>query len=212
MSSRSPKPGGVPIVAPHVFVKGGTSSSTYDKELAQRRAQAEARRAGVDKMAADVRNADASQGVMSAMMSRTAAADGSSQVPKMVLNFLGAERKVVQQAVVDLVTVPRSDGGVEMAFIMVCPDCVARGVPEGDAQMLIRDSHRKFFVDVTKAGIVPVEKYEYAGKDASGDDTFVRVLEQQPVVGKVTVNDRIKCANYNCTFACRIDASNVYRD
>jgi hypothetical protein len=187
--------GGVPIG----IVKGGTTTSSYDNELAKRKLDAERRRAHQDRMYA-TRDAAVRQG--------DAARIGSvnlmgPETPRLVLNYLNADKTVRQQAVseITLVPIPSRPTEWEATFTLVCPKCVARGVSQGESQMYIRDSHRKFTLDERRKGEVVI--VDFCMPD--GDKWQTHVV----IAGTVSVHDIVKCDNYNCNFRCRIENSNV---
>jgi hypothetical protein len=187
---------GVPIG----IVKGGTTSSHYDNEMASRKADAERRRAHQDTAAA-----------MSGKVTRSGEAARlgsmnliSSASPRLVLKYLNRDKTVRQEALAEITTLPDPSNPIiiDVMFSMVCPRCVARGVEQGQAQLMIRNSHRKWTLDERKKGSIVMVEYHYPGS----------VPFRKPVViaGEVTVEDIVKCDNFNCDFRCRIDKSNVY--
>ena len=89
----------------------------------------------------------------------------------------------------------------EIMFAMVCPRCVARGVPQGQSQMLIRNTNRKFSLDERLKGTIVVLEHDY------GDGFPFK--EPVIIAGVVTVHETVRCDNHNCTFACRIENSNI---
>jgi hypothetical protein len=179
---------------PTVFVKGGTTTSSYDKEIKRREVDAERRRAVQDAMYATRARGQR----LGEMVRLGSLAFVNQTTPRLVLSYLNADKTVRQQAISEVTLVPKEDEPNKWVttFTMVCPRCVARGVPQGEAQMFIRDEHRKFWIDERRKGVVTVE-YAWG------------VRQTVFVAGVVTVQDIVRCSNYNCDYACRIDQSNV---
>jgi hypothetical protein len=193
----APAPVETPAIVPTVIVKGGTSTSAMDRENEWRRHDAEKRRQHQDSLYR-IRDQAAQRGDAVRLGSHSFVNQDS---PRLVLRYLNPDGTIRQEAISEL-TMPAVEGAVgptpelDMMFTMVCPRCVARGVPQGNAQMMIRNSHRKFFLDTRKQGVVRVQ--------------FSWGMHQDVLVaGTVTVQDLIRCDNVNCDFRCRIDDSNV---
>jgi len=182
-------------LAPVGIVKGGTTSSRYDAEMQKSEQEAQRRRIVQDAMYAKA-DAPRQLGESVRFGSRRLI---NETTPRLVLSYMNKDNTVRQQAVSELATssIPGRPEEIETNFTLVCPRCVARGVPQGQAQMHIRDSHRKFFLDERKRGVVTVE-YAWGTRQA--------VL----IAGTVTCQDIIRCSNHNCDFACRIDDSRIY--
>ena len=183
---------GVPIG----IVKGGTTSAAYDREMEARKQDAERRRAHQDQ----VRSIGTTHKHVDDL-----ARLGSTQLvgtdsPRLVLHYMNADGSIRQDCKAELTMVPKRDDPtkLEMMFAMVCPRCVERGVAQGESQMMIRESHRKFHVDERTKGQVVMLEYAWGLRE--------RVI----IAGTVSVDDEVKCDNYNCTFKCRIDQSKVW--
>jgi hypothetical protein len=190
------KDGGFTVAGvPFGIVKGGTTSSEYDKEVATAEADANRRRIVQDAMYAKS-NAPDRPGEVARLGSKRLINETS---PRLVLHYMNKDKTVRQSAVSELSTnsVPGKPQEIEANFTMVCPRCVGRGIPQGQAQMHIRDSHRKFHVDESKRGVVMVE-FGWGARQA--------VL----IAGTVTCDDIIRCSNHNCDYAVRIDDSKVW--
>jgi hypothetical protein len=187
--------GGVPTI----LVKGGTTSSSYDKEMALRRADAERRRAFQDAQAAVARNNGLSREGFS--IARLGSARMITQeTPRLVLYYMNADKTVRQECKSEITFYedPTRPGAMDMMFAMVCPRCLERGIAEGESQMLIRSSHRKFWIDERLKGSVVALRDPWGNPD--------------PVIicGTVTVQDVVRCSNHNCNYAVRIQDSKVY--
>lgn len=187
---------GVPIKSesPMVLVKGGTSTSSYDNEMARRAHEAETRRAHEDALRAKVESApqDGAVGRIGAQKLVTA------ESPKLVLDYLNRDGSLRQQCISEITACPIPGdllGGVDMMFTLVCPRCLERGLVSGESQLMIQNRHRKFHIDERKRNVIPVE---------TPDGTiFVHIA------GTVFVDDIIRCSNFNCNWTVRIDDSKV---
>lgn len=185
---------------PTVIMKGGTSSSSYDKEMAKRNADAERRRALQDEQAAV-----AAQGAKVDKDGFSLGRLGSArmvtqQSPRLVLYYMNKDKSVRQECKSEITFYehPTKPGEMDMMFAMVCPRCLERGIAQAESQMLIKAAHRKFWLDEKLKGQI------VALRDPWGN------LDPVLICGTVTVQDVIRCANYNCNYAVRINDSKVY--
>ncbi len=187
------KPAAKPV-APSIFMKGGTTSVKYDNAMAKKAAEAESRRAHQDKQEALSKQKMGSDGSVARLGSQKLV---SSDSPKLVLRYLNRDKSIRQECISEVTNIEGSmPGSLDTMFSLVCPKCLERGLPQGECQLIVKDSHRKFFLDPRKSGPTVVES-PYSGREV--------VL----VCGTVTVQDIIRCSNFNCTWAVRIDDSNV---
>jgi hypothetical protein len=185
---------GVPIG----IVRGGTTSSRHDAEVARRRADAERRRAHQDRMY-ETRDAAVKRGD-AARIGAVSFVD--QETPRLVLNYLNDDKTLRQQALseITLVPVPGRPSEWETTFTAVCPKCVQRGEGMDNAQMFIRDTHRKFTLDERRKGEVVVVDFVFP----DGEKYQTHVI----IAGTVSVHDIVKCDN-RCGYRCRIEDSNV---
>lgn len=133
----------------------------------------------------------------------------NNSTPRLVLHYLNHDKTIRQSAICEITADPTVDAekiGKAMMFTMVCPRCVARGVPMGDAQMLVRDSHRRWTLHT--------EKDVGKGYPGAGDVVMVEFGwgQREPVIvaGTVSCHDLIRCDNHNCDYAVNIDHSRVF--
>jgi hypothetical protein len=217
------KAAGVPTT---IIVKGGTTSSRYDREQARRKDDARRRRAESDRMYQQRAEGRARGDLV--RMGESALMDRSN--PRIVLHYMDRtvrgmlsgilwKEHIRQDAVCEIIEDTsatheeierwhKTHGGKPMILIMVCPRCVSRGVPMGDAQMKIAQRHRMWTLhikgDIGKGlpgqGEIEVVEYGWAGK------------EPIVVAGTVSTHDVIKCDNMNCNYAVRIDHSRVFEE
>lgn len=187
------KPFKVGGVAPTVIMKGGTTSSRYDNELAKKNADAEKRRQHQDTQMAIAQKQGGADGSIARLGSHKLL---NSDSPRLLLQYLNRDRSVRQECISEITHINGANQGeLDMMFSLVCPKCLERGVPQGESQLFVKNSHRKFHLDTRKAGPRRVES-------AFG----IQVLL---VCGTVSVDDVVRCSNFNCTWAVRIDDSKV---
>lgn len=192
-----PEKGGSSIGASplQIIVKGGTTSSAYDKERAKQQAMTELGRAHQDKQqrAADQGSRMTKDGFVSAHLTSLKMMDGGS--PRAVLYYLNRDKTVRQECIAEVVMLPDGD----MTFTMVCPKCLERGEPHGSSQMMIKRSHRRWELDERRAGeVIPVY------------DPFHKQMMGIRICGTINATDEIlRCANFGCTWAVKITDSRV---
>lgn len=173
-----------------VLVKGGTSSSGYDNEMAARRADAEARRDKQGRMAEI-----GARGVRPGEAARFGSARFMNEAsPRVVLLYLNKDKTVRQECISEITMIEgKAQGELDMMFTLVCPRCVARGVPQGEAQCMVRSSHHKFYIDDKSKGQPVMVRDPFTGEPVA-----VRIC------GTICCDDTIKCDAYNCDWAVRI--------
>lgn len=177
-----------------VMMKGGTTSSRYDRERQRLEAQGKQGREHQDKQmqAANAGVMQTDQGLaIASMRSMNLQQQGA---PLLVLQYLNADKSVHQECVSEVVI----DADGDTSFVMVCPKCVARGEPMGLAQVMVRKSHRKFELDTRRAG-------ELVKVESNGRPAMVRIC------GTVTVDDTIRCAGHLCDWTVKVIDSKVVK-
>jgi hypothetical protein len=185
---------GIPIKAPEVFVKGGTTSSRYDNLQAEKAANAEARRKHEDALAQLVDDAPNDGAIARTGSQRMVTAES----PKLVLRYLNRDGSIRQECISEITFFPVPNsliGEIDQMFTLVCPRCLERGIVSGESQLMIQSRHRKWHLDERHRMLVPVETPDGP------------IIVHQ--AGTVTCDDIIRCSNFNCTWAVRIDNSNV---
>ena len=181
------------VAAPTVIMKGGTTSSRYDNEMAKKQADADKRRQHQDTQMALAQKQAGADGSIARLGSHRMVGSDS---PRLVLQYLNRDGSVRQECISEITHVNGSKPGeLDMMFSLVCPKCLERGLPQGECQLFVKNSHRKFYLDTRKAGPRRVES-------AFGAQVVL-------VCGTVTTDDIIRCSNFNCTWAVRIDDSKV---
>lgn len=180
-----------PVLAPMGLVRGGTTSSRYDQCIAERTADAEARRAHEDRIAAAV------EGGEEGVIARVGACNFVTAIsPKLVLQYMNRDGSVRQECLSEITMYPVADGTLDLMFTLVCPKCLERGLPSGECQVMVRNSHRKFHRDERKKGVIVVETVDgplVVHRDCT-----------------VTCDDIIRCSNVYCNWAVRIDDSKCW--
>lgn len=188
MSEEKPEPKFTRVggFAPQVLVRGGTMSSKQTNDIARFEANSNQRRSQQEQQK-QIASAQHGPGSVASLRSRRLITQDS---PRLVLWY----KKHEQYCLSEITTVARSSGvGMEMMFTLVCTKCLERGVPQGQAQLQIRESHRNFSIDDTKRGPKRVE--------------FGSVNQVVQQCGTVTVEDTVRCGA--CGWAVRIVDSKV---
>jgi len=177
---------------PLVFVKGGTTSTEYDRQVAAQRADTDRRRAHQDAQMRIAR-AHPDEAIM-----RTRLLGGQSQYPTIVL----AVKHPKDNEILEWMTCEITDQGDELALIMVCLRCVfTLGRPQGEAQLTIKQSNRKFYYEPTPP------------KWAKGERVWINPRDPNEVItlaGTVTMPEWAHCPHLGCGWTFTIDDSVIY--
>lgn len=195
------KPEPKPIEAPMAaWVKGGTMTSAYAKELAARDYDAEQRR----KLQDEQMRATRTGRLPGALQTRELAAGppgvaklsslklgGRNTHASVVLGIRHPKDNLIQDWIIcELSAEPKEDGGQELVLIVACPKC------ERDRQMTIRQSNRMFYLDTRRQG-----------------EIWVNPTDPNEIVtlaGTITTHDWIKCPG--CGWRFKVDDSVVRSD
>ena len=195
-----------------IMVQGGTRSSRYEQQRAERRHRSEASRDYQDTLATATRRQDHRTTAKLFGMDASEAGVGVSNLsthsssmrgtPKLLLRYMNRDRTMKQECISQVIQLPNPQfpNNIELAFDMVCVRCLEAGEEHGAAQMLIKQSHRKFWVDDTLSGTLVTAEMP----DPNGNP-IVLVL-----AGTITTQDIVRCSN-NCGFSVRIDNSEVWQ-
>lgn len=178
--------GGVPV-APEVIVRGGTMSMRQEALIRQTEAEANKRRSHQDQQQ-QIAGMRQGPGSVASLHSKKLITEDS---PRLALWY----RKHDQYCASEITMVTTPTGVMEPMFTLVCARCLERGVPQGQAQLQVRQSNRKFSIDDTQRG---PKKIHVAG--------VPHVLQ---ICGTVTVEDRIRCGAAGCGWTVRITDSKV---
>lgn len=176
-----------------IIVKGGTTPSSYDQARAEQRRVAEIGRAHQDKQMLAAAQGDqlTTEGFVSSRLHSLRMMD--SGAPRVVLYYLNRDRTVRQECVSEIAIL--ADG--DQIFTLVCPKCLERGEPPDSSQLMVRKSHRKWFLDTKRQGQL-VELVDPWGQKFS-----VRIC------GTVYSEETLRCTNFNCAWAVRVEDSKV---
>lgn len=89
----------------------------------------------------------------------------------------------VQYMQLDVTMLMDDKGMPDMAFIFVCPGCIALGYPQTQAQVVVRNSNRKWTLDTRSQG-----------------ETFVDEVSGRAytLAGKVYCEQKCRCPRNNC--------------
>lgn len=172
-------------VFPTIIVKDGVMSSGHENEMRAREADAQRRRQHQDNQYRMSQQGVGADGGIARLGSNRMV---TQDAPRLVLHY----RKYDQQCVSEVTMVPKQNAPteMEMMFTLVCIKCLNRKVTQGEAQLMVRQSHRNFSIDDRPQNQVPVRL------DATGE--FVQVA------GKVTATDVIRCTNTGCGWAVKV--------
>lgn len=176
---------------PSILFKGGTPSSSWEKEQKEKQENARRRRQHQDaQFALSKQGMSGDNGLGIARLgSKRLITDDA---PRLILNY----RNYDQEGISEITFVPRQDkpSEMEMMFTLVCIGCLKRGVRLEEAQLMVRESHRQFSIDDRLKNKKP------------------RMVEGFGLVtpaGLVSAKDIIRCTNYNCNWAVKVIESVV---
>lgn len=182
------KVGGVPLT---VIVKGGTSTSAWDRQKAEQYRQSDELRAHQDRQRQAVAEAQGQPNVRAALLSRQLL---SPTNPKVVIVYKGRDSALDRDCLCELVLSPRADADEdEMILVLVCPKCLERTGRMDDSQVIIRSSHKRMHLDTSRAG------------------AWINPLDGQVhhLAGEITIDEKCKCDAVGCTWRFAIEASKL---
>lgn len=179
-----------------ILVRGGTTTTAYDMELKRRVADAEKRRAQLDR-ARRLASIPIEQG--GALLHSHRFSDPLTE-PRVVVRYVNEKKETIFDILCDL-HVDDTSG----AYILqcVCPECFRRGVHSGEAQMTVRDTNRKWYVDTKHAG-----EMRHC-EDVDMDGNKVKVPYRH--AGEIMDSESFTCTNYNCGATYKIHRNMMYR-
>lgn len=177
-----------------LLVRGGTTSSAYDKELQQRMADAEVRRAEAD---ADRKVAQVPIEQGGGLLFENKLADPLTG-PRVLIKYVGKTKEVLMEQLCELVADELTG---DHMLIFVCPECFRRGVPSQFAQCHVRSKHRQWHLDLREAGQV---------KAARNSDS-IGGIEYYTHAGNIMDTDVLRCDGVNCGCSFKIDKNIMYR-
>jgi hypothetical protein len=190
-----PSPPKVEIEAPAGIVRGGTTSSEWDKQYQQKLADAEERR---KQAAAD---AALSKIPIEAGGAKSYTHHFSHPVhsPKVLIEYHGSKKEPIMEMLCELVL---DDVTGDSILQFVCPKCVSRGVHSAEAQCTARAKNRAWHLDMRGAGM-----YRKAQTvDLLGNPT----VEMYIHAGSIMDTDALVCPHYNCGSKFKIHKNIMY--
>lgn len=173
-----------------MWVKGGTTSSRYDQQVAERKADAEKRRSIEDE-----RQRLVLQNPQEARLRSLQLADRRRD-PQIVLRLEPPPEDICCEMTCELTTQPIAESlrgeMFQLILQLVCPQCVFRlGRSVAESHQQIQQLNRYFWLDRTRAGELYV----------------ARTGEPVTLAGTITTEGRIKCSNLGCGFEFVIEKS-----
>lgn len=181
--------------APMTIMRGGTTSGWYDTYVNQLKADQARRHAEQD-----AEKAEAAEGVVQTADEVKWAEKRSIDLGQPHQNLVavmqllskdGSKERFMQCDVVEGAT----ETGVVMTLVVICPACVGRGIPQSQAQLSIRDDHRKWYLN-----------QKWKGTPFRDPDTG----EVYQLAGSIEGPDLYKCSAPGCDFAFRISEKSEY--
>jgi hypothetical protein len=157
---------GLPLMS---FVKGGTSTSAHDKEVAGWRADDEKRRAEQD-VQRKIASVPIEQGGAKMFSQQTGSPQDTAKVLLDYVNEAGEalilETKPIQ-CLADIIAGMNHSDPTDLAVVLLCPFCWNKGLPAGRCQMHALQSNRRWHLDSRTEGeliIFEGQPYRSAGK------------------------------------------------
>lgn len=171
-----------------VFVRGGTTTTAWDLEKQRQYAQSDELRAAQDRRYQAIEDAKGKPNIAAGMLSRQLLGRGN---PLTVIEYVYGDSALNQECLAEIAVAAKVDNPdeSEMVLLLVCPYCLRRTGRMDDSQVVIRESHRKFWLDTKKARLW-----------RNHVDGSVH-----PLAGNITLADRVKCTALGCTWRFRID-------
>lgn len=169
------------------FVRGGTISSAYQRELDQKKANADERRKAEDK-----RQAIAAKDPNNSRYSNTRL--GGTKSHAAIVLTLRNNDHVVDYIMCELSADSSDPTGHGLMLTVCCPGCAKR-VGSAEAQMTIRSNHRHFELDTRRQGELWV--------NPADPQEFVHLA------GTIQLTEAVTCPGLGCGWRFKIDDSIV---
>jgi len=169
------------------FVRGGTVTSAYERDLQLKKADAERRRT-------EEENRRQTTLIDPNARISTTKLGGTQSHAAIVLEIRNSDGKAEEFIVCEL-TVDRDDpSGIGLMLVVCCPSCAIR-YGSAEAQMTIRSRHRKFELDERRKGELWV--------NPNRPEEFVTLA------GTIHLTEAVMCPGLGCGRRFRIDNSVV---
>lgn len=190
---------GVPM---DVFVRGGSSTFANDKRVAEMKADAERRRAIADKERALARRPTDQGGAM--LFNNQLTNNASAEQAYVELQFLNKRGEPWYEfgepvrCLADVVMISPT----ELALIIACPSCKARGLPLDQCQLKIRQSNKSWELDTSKAGEL-ILWFEGHNPDGS------KIVKPYRSAGVIRESEKFRC---DCGWSARISMNKIVQE
>jgi len=183
-----------------IFVKGGTTTQRWDDEKKAFYADTEARQAHQDKQRQAVMDASAHGGAIAGIHSMQLMHGGS---PKVVIHYRKRDKALETDAECEIAVMPDPTNPTETGMILalVCPKCLERTGKQFDSQIQIKSWEKKFWLRPSSDPDFPADKR-----------IWVNYMDGRPVMiaGTITVADICRCDATGCSYAFRIEDSELW--
>lgn len=189
--------------APAGFVRGGTTSAAYDKQVAAQRADTERRRNVMDAQSRVTR--DQQKRKDGAAFMHTHLLGGQrSQHPMIVLALKHPNRLDFTDWMTCELTQQGEEENAELALIMACPRCILTlRRPTGESQITILQSNRMFHFEPRPPKWMRVKEGSIWVNPNDPNEVIA-------VAGTVTMPEWGKCPHLGCGWTFTIDDSVVH--
>lgn len=187
---------GLPI---DMFVKGGTTTDTWDREQQRFDAETDARQAHQDQQREIVDQVNIEGGGIASLQSLNF---NSRANPKVVIEYCYRDSVLNQECLCEIFTQPdESDPTkVVMGLVLVCPKCLRRTGKQWRSQTMIRSHIREFWLRPSTDPDFPEDKRVWVN--------YVDGSVHQ-IAGTITTRDAISCNALGCNWRFRIDESKL---
>lgn len=182
-----------------MFVKGGTTSDTWDREQAALDRQTDYLQEHQDQQRQIVEKVSTEGGGIASIASMNLA---SRQNPKVVIEYCHRDSVLNRECLSELFTYPNESDPTktELGLVLVCPKCLRRTGRQSRSQLMIRSHIRQFYLRPVTDPDFPADKR-----------VWVNRLDGQPhqIAGTITTHDAISCTALGCQWKFRIDDSKL---
>lgn len=183
------------------WVKDGTTTTAGDNLIAKTEADAEKRRNEADREK-QISKIPIEQGGGKQFTNHLTP---YTDVPKayIKLEYVNAKGEVLRECLADLVVGTDVTGTeTDMSIILVCPKCEKKR-PQGQCQIQVRQSNRKWYLDFKTAG-------EFFLFEEWDDESGRWVKNAYRSAGQICDSDKMTCPY--CPWSFRIHKNKVYTD
>jgi len=167
------------------FVRGGTVTAAYERQLHDQRVDAERRR-GVEDARRKATTVDPNARISTTKLG------GTQSHAAIVLEIRNSDGKPEEFIMCELTADTADESGQGLILVVCCPFC-ARKYRSDQAQMTIRSRHRRFELDTRRAGELWV--------NPNLPEEFVTLA------GTIHLTDAVMCPGLGCGKRFRIDDS-----